>query len=344
MARSFHYGEQRIIFVDGQTRGYRPSFDLELSHWVPNQTPKEYKKNTSTEICLEFVKNPRPEFENALIINNHLDVDGLLSVFVLQNPSLSLVHETILVDAARAGDFNADCSPTSMEFYLNLRKGLDSLLVMGVCDQQAFEAGGQIVKRLLDGHRLPEAAADLSWLLDQEALLNTRIYQGNRLCAFYFPMDLQMQYPDRVCKVIPKFDTGVIRSELLPRYLRNREDLERFKLMIWEGPGGLYYQLLIPEYTWAETPDYYNLFGKQSLGVNRFSFDTKELQSAFLQLQEMEKNIGIWKIQTQIQPFSGEGDLKFPAFAGFLNGFTLTTSSIKSDQVLDVLTGWERSL
>jgi len=344
LVRPFYFGEQRVIFVDGQTRGYRAGFDLELSHWVPNQTPVEYKKNTSTEICLQFIKSPLPEYENAQIINNHLDVDGLLSVFVLQNPELALRHEEMLVDAAQAGDFNADCKPSSMEFYLALRKGLDCLKVLGVSKEEAFFEGIRFVHRLLNGHRVLEVEADLLWLKNQSFMLKTRVYQGKRLAVFYFPLDLQKRYPDRDCFVIPSFDCGVVRRELLPRYLRNREDLERFKLMAWDLEDGICYQLLVPEYSWAETPDYYNLPGKRSLGVNRFSFDTRLLQEAFQGLQKIEQNSGCWSITSEIQPFSGTEDLKFPAFAGFLNGSSLTPSSISLDQVLDVLTGWETSL
>jgi hypothetical protein len=43
---------ERILFCDGtDERIFRPETDLELSHWRPNRTPKEYRAGTSTEIC-----------------------------------------------------------------------------------------------------------------------------------------------------------------------------------------------------------------------------------------------------------------------------------------------------
>jgi hypothetical protein len=64
--------------IDSQ---FREGVDLELSHWIPNQTPKEFKADTSTEICLNFVASGDRRFD--LVVNNHVDVDGLLAVFTL---------------------------------------------------------------------------------------------------------------------------------------------------------------------------------------------------------------------------------------------------------------------
>ena len=46
---------ERIIFVDGVCPDALTEVDLELSHWLPNNTPVQYKKDTSTEICFSFL-------------------------------------------------------------------------------------------------------------------------------------------------------------------------------------------------------------------------------------------------------------------------------------------------
>ena len=45
-------------------------------------------------------------FEAALVVNNHYDTDGVLSVFALLEPAAALAHEALLVAAAAAGDFD----------------------------------------------------------------------------------------------------------------------------------------------------------------------------------------------------------------------------------------------
>ncbi len=74
---------EHILFCDG-TGGqiFRLATDLELSHWRPNCTPAEYRAGTSTEICYRFLDTPRPACWT-VAVNNHVDVDGILSVYVL---------------------------------------------------------------------------------------------------------------------------------------------------------------------------------------------------------------------------------------------------------------------
>src|ERR1043165_1417415 len=80
---------RRVIFCDGGVdASYREGLDLELSHWIPNTTPAQYKADTSTEICLRFVAM-HPDGED-LVINNHVDVDGALSTFVLKRRQISV--------------------------------------------------------------------------------------------------------------------------------------------------------------------------------------------------------------------------------------------------------------
>src|SRR6185369_5178391 len=96
---------QRIIFCDGSGREqFRVETDLDLSHWRPNRTPAEYRAGTSTEICLRFLDDPQPG-PWTVAINNHVDVDGILSVYALVHSGHALSHRQALVEAAEMGDF-----------------------------------------------------------------------------------------------------------------------------------------------------------------------------------------------------------------------------------------------
>jgi Family of unknown function (DUF6687) len=96
---------ERIIFCDG-TGGslYQPETDLELSHWRPNKTPAEYRAGTSTEICFRFLEKPRPGTWT-VAVNNHVDVDGILSVYVLVHSQHALAYRQTITEAAEMGDF-----------------------------------------------------------------------------------------------------------------------------------------------------------------------------------------------------------------------------------------------
>ena len=95
-----------VLFVDGT--GDVPG--LNLSHWPGNTTPSKLKHRLSTGICLNYVSLPEAEQETlaqnaSALCNNHFDTDGLLAMFVIQNPKVALAHQNKLLDWATAGDF-----------------------------------------------------------------------------------------------------------------------------------------------------------------------------------------------------------------------------------------------
>ena len=88
--------------------GLVPGAALDLTHWRGNRTPRNYKADTSTEIALNFVSSPEAEnqWADAVVINNHFDTDGLLSIWVLLDPGAATAHRDLLIAAAVAGDFD----------------------------------------------------------------------------------------------------------------------------------------------------------------------------------------------------------------------------------------------
>ena len=104
------------LIVDGLVCGCR-----QLSHWPGNRTPGRYRADTTTEMALILAGDPgREEFLSrvSVVSNNHLDTDGLLSVWSVLHPEESLRHRRFLVDAARAGDFGTFTSPDAVKFDL----------------------------------------------------------------------------------------------------------------------------------------------------------------------------------------------------------------------------------
>src|SRR6478735_7343784 len=82
----------RVIYADGAGAGrVRSGTDIELSHWVPNQTAAEFKADSSTEICLRYAGSPARR-EADLVVNDHADVDGILALYSLLESEMALAN------------------------------------------------------------------------------------------------------------------------------------------------------------------------------------------------------------------------------------------------------------
>jgi hypothetical protein len=88
--------------------GLVPGAALDLTHWQRNRTPRRFKADTSTEIALKFVASAEAsaEWANAVVVNNHFDTDGLLSIWILLEPERASAHRALLIAGAEAGDFD----------------------------------------------------------------------------------------------------------------------------------------------------------------------------------------------------------------------------------------------
>lgn len=82
--------------------------DLHLSHWTGNKTPKQYLSDLSTECAFKFIETEEDSsiWKDAIIVNNHFDTDGLLSVWALMEPEKAREHKAKMLAAAAAGDFD----------------------------------------------------------------------------------------------------------------------------------------------------------------------------------------------------------------------------------------------
>jgi hypothetical protein len=95
------------LSVDGMTeRG--PN----LSHWPGNRTPTRFKADLSTGICLRFARAPTADRERFLgetevVLNDHYDTDGFLSLLAVLRPEVALAREEVCLLAAATGDFQS---------------------------------------------------------------------------------------------------------------------------------------------------------------------------------------------------------------------------------------------
>jgi hypothetical protein len=92
------------VIADGASR---KSTVLTLSHWPRSGTPWPLKADLSAEIAFRYLDSPELAVDESVdaVSNDHLDLDGFVSVFVLTNPEVARRHRATLIEVARAGDF-----------------------------------------------------------------------------------------------------------------------------------------------------------------------------------------------------------------------------------------------
>lgn len=308
------------IFCDGSADdSFRPGVDVELSHWIPNRTPIEVRADTSTEICLKFVALGEHEGYD-LVVNNHVDVDGVLSVFALVEPRLALAHRTALVGAAEMGDFWAYGGGVALSIFAKLteiagREGTDPNEVYAQC----FAA----IRELLGGATLPahldEARAVLAEAIDLVAkgrIVRDEIH--HRFVSYVVPRELAERDLDAALHV-PEFGAPITRAALLPPQARNFQDAQRIQLVSVETADGWYHDLWYPGYVWADTEYAWRPPGLQvTSSTNAWLYGFGEMAEAVDALRTRETAPGGWATARHLQPFKTIPGRNFPVVLSFV--------------------------
>ena len=106
---TFDGGGRAAITCDGNVKCDDPAVPLlQCTHWTGNETPEEIYADTSTEIALNLAAasgETFSAFDDAFVINNHFDTDGVLSCWACLEPTAALKHRELLIAGAAAGDF-----------------------------------------------------------------------------------------------------------------------------------------------------------------------------------------------------------------------------------------------
>jgi outer membrane biosynthesis protein TonB len=105
--KGFKTEGRTTISCDGRLTNIPGGVTLELSHWTGNETPDDLYADTSTEMALKLAKNQEyaEKTKDALVLNNHYDTDGVLSVWACLQPKEALKYSDLLIQGAEAGDF-----------------------------------------------------------------------------------------------------------------------------------------------------------------------------------------------------------------------------------------------
>lgn len=333
----------RVIFCDGSADDtYRDGIDLELSHWIPNTTPQRYKASTSTEICFRFVESTRV-CEHDLVINNHVDVDGVLATFVLLYPEVALRHRTAVVRAAEMGDFWSWGDRDAQHLFQALACLIARLRERGGDPLESYVLCHERVHVALAGARFEECGEGLAALHDSVRSIETgaiaRTVLGERVVHYAIPRSIASCAPAAALHV-PGFCVPLSRAGLLPPQARAKHDAQRVQLVSVETDHGHHYDLWLPGYTWAETRDWWRPPGVTSTGTS----NVHELQLAALdelvaELTRLETARGRWTLARKLTPFAAVAGRGFPVVMSFLQDGAPAPSALSPGAIASRLVG-----
>lgn len=238
----------RFEFVPGSYTGTIPAIScdglvpgaaLDLTHWQGNRTPRAFKADTSTEIALKFVASPEAdEWAGSVVVNNHFDTDGALSIWTLLEPELALAHRALLVAAAEAGDFDE---------WPALDRGLwldASVRALG--EPAGDDAGAYALV-------LPQMADLLAHLDDRRDLWGAEWAQLQAAIDAFETGRLRSETMESLVLVwhahgVPEVPGPILARRFLPA-------ARRYLLAFDQGRGLHAYRYERPRYAWADTVD-----------------------------------------------------------------------------------------
>lgn len=332
---------ERILFCDGTGGGlFRAETDLELSHWRPNRTPAEYRAGTSTEICFRFLDRPRPGTWTAAV-NNHVDVDGILSVYALVQSDHALAHRQTIIEAAEMGDFWGWGEPPAQRVF----QGVTHLMQQGGDPQTIYAEAFRRIPGLIDGSDLDVAQIEESLaplregvqLVQQGRIVRREI--DARLTQYIVPLAVA-EDDDFRASYVPEFNEAITPKALLWPQVRACWDAERVCLVSVERATGWFHALWFPGYLWADTEGKWLVPGvSYHDGMSRYEIQNDRLIAAFKELQREESARGHWALGGTILPFSDELQKRFPLVGRFLDeDGQASASGLSPDQMASVLT------
>lgn len=313
------------LYCDGtaSASAFRPRVDVELSHWLPNRSPAEWKADSSTEMCLRFAaKNPPGRFD--LVVNNHADVDGVLSVFSVLEPELALAHRDVLIGAAEMGDFWACPREQARALCVALATWIAKADAEGLGGEITFRRGFEIVRAHLLGRVRPtdelRAASDA---IDAslEALDHDEVQTSllkPRLASFVVPRALAESDPWAVAA--PPWGGVSHPATRLHPVARMREHAEKILIHSVEVEGGWVHDLWYPSYAWAETPNRWRPPGLTPDPSHGWKLDHPPLTAAIGDFAKSESGAGRWRLATGVNASGAFRGRASSVVASFVDG------------------------
>jgi hypothetical protein len=311
----------RVAYADGSGVGrLREGVDLDLSHWVPNATPARWKADTSTEICLRFAADDGPGSVD-LVVNDHVDADGMLSVFSVVHPEIALEHRTVVAAAAASGDFQSWAARPAFRLTQELIEMLRAALARGDDATEIYAVGFDLAIAILRDHAPERAVTGSGWARIEESRrrLDRDVHVeriDDRLVSLRYP---PLEGPALAAAlVIPQLNALVDDSVWLWPQVRNENWGSDVQLVSIPHGDGWLHDVWLPAYCWAETPNRRSVPGLASTGdSNRWVVEHEPLHRAVDALAAADTGPGRWRVARHLTPFTSVEGRAFPIVVSY---------------------------
>ncbi len=276
------------IIVDGAAQ---EDTVLTLSHWPGSGSPPEFRADTSTEIVLNYLQTKGANKQYApkvrAVSNNHFDEDGLCAVWAMLNPKLALEQRDLLVDVARAGDFDNYRRPQAAKVVFTIRSYADPQISPVVDELQGDDGSGsasyQALLPLLESFLDDTDRYGPFWDEEWQAMLKSKT---------------AMVMGEVELREVPHVDLAVAQTpdRLHPMVLYNHTERLRVLTAL---PGG-YYCLRYRYETWVQF-------------ASRPVMPRVDLEPFLARLQDLEREPVRWTfdgnavIKPRLQPLGPDG-------------------------------------
>jgi len=293
---------------------------IHFSHWEGNTTAPEVKADTSTEIALNLVDSPNyAALTNGidLVTNNHFDTDGVLSVWTVLNGERALDYHDLLISAAEAGDFSEHTTDDGVRI---------SIAIQGSEQASSNNDTPPPLAGWLAGEEMDDARAYELVLPQVEQLLaNVNAYEFLWREGWNNVALALESFARGESRVVEYHDSRISLITLSPKLINpimaiSKHARGELFLIATPAPGGWFYRLDYPYYSWAET-------------VTRPHIPRRDLKNALATLSEKEGNRdGQWNGQWKTDDREMTSAAKFLDDAG-----ELQVSRLEPDKVVAVL-------
>jgi hypothetical protein len=269
---------------------------VHFSHWQGNETPAELKADTSTEIALNLVSSKNRDVLTQgieLVVNNHFDTDGVLSVWTVLNGERALDLRGKLIPAAESGDF----SEYTNEAAIRVSIAIQGSEQPGLEDKPGSPLACQLAGRLVDENEaydfvLPEVERLLMNIDDYAHLWRTgwekiasAVESFERGKSTVTELDEgRLSLVSLATDVFGQTGVSPIRHST-PFTAISRYAKGRLFLIATPLDQGWAYRIDYPYYSWAET-------------VVRPLIPRRDFSGALIELNQKENSKGRWKTDT----------------------------------------------
>lgn len=324
---------ERTLFVDGSAgSGFRSDADLELSHWVPTRTPERWAADTSTEICIRFLEDPPADADGYdLAVNNHVDVDGILSVFALVHPEEALAHRDVVVGAAEMADLSAGVGRAAFVLAQELTLAMGGFGAPGRDPVDAYADAFELALAVLEGAHPETPSVAAGWdVLERQAdgLGSAVAVERAAPKLVRYGIDDVAGLDREAALRVPPFNALVDASVGLWPHVRNRDHGQDAHLVSVRSDDGWTHDLWLPGYVWAHTPDRWRPEVVHGTGTsNTWRIGSPALDEAVAALRADEGRPGTWVLATEVDPFAAVEGRGFPVVLSFLDDDDRPTGS-----------------